>query len=218
MRAVESLALRSKLPSEKILFEHLIKFKRSALECCRSSFTFRPFKRDPGGFAVISKVPAKCRVPRALLARTPVPRVSGAVLAVWGQSGESRGRGRAAGRRGKSMETGREPACASPLRAKDTVSEARLASQGRTFRPRGRAVEGQPRPLPSFGRPPGLSKPGGGRQQGFPESEGEEVGRGQELGARTLNLQVGAPGAPPPAPPHARSRPRPPRPPPTPEP
>lgn len=140
--------------------------------------------RDPGGFAVISKVPAKRRVPRAFLTRTPVPRVSGAVLDVWGQSGESRGRrGRAAGRRGKSMETGREPACASPLRAKDTVSEARLASQGRTFRPRSRAVEGQPRPLPSFGRPPGLSKPGGERQQGFPESEGEEEGRG--AGARS---------------------------------
>uniref|UniRef100_A0AC11BEM7 Fms related receptor tyrosine kinase 1 n=1 Tax=Ovis aries TaxID=9940 RepID=A0AC11BEM7_SHEEP len=49
MRAVESLALRSKLPSEKILFEHLIEFKRSALECCRSSFTFRHFKRSGGG-------------------------------------------------------------------------------------------------------------------------------------------------------------------------
>ena len=149
------------------------------------------------------------RSPRALLAQSPVPRVSGAFLDVWGQLGESRGGGTAReeqGRGGGSRPAPRPSVPRTPSRRRGQLPRVGLSAPGA-----GR-WRSSPVPLPSFGRPPGLSKPGGESLQGFPESSGKEEGTGTGAGSKDPEPARRRPGAAPPAPPappHARSLPAP---------
>nr|CAI9712373.1 unnamed protein product [Rangifer tarandus platyrhynchus] len=113
--------------------------------------------RSPGTPAA-SRSSRRCQPsvgsPRALLARTPVPRVSGAVLDVWGQSGgvrESRGESwesgeGAGGQRGKSKKKRAGLRLAPPCQGHRLGGAARFP--GLDFPPSGPG-SGGPAPSPS---------------------------------------------------------------------
>lgn len=159
----------------------------------------------PGTDVVVPKVRDKRPVPRALPVQSPVPKVSGTFLDVWGAG---RGLGGRQGEEGAGLRL--TPRC-QERRPGGAASFPRIGLSGPG--PGG----GAPVLPPSQPRaPPGLSKPGGGSLRGFPERWGQEEGRwagggtgAGGPGARTLNLP-GPRSSAPPAPPAARTRPRPP--------